>query len=137
MLDKAAPLLEGADNDVKIQALSNMGFVYLKTERLDKAIDILNNGKSFNEIFGVPKSYYNMMKKNNIDQYELVALQLYNTDNYNIVYFLSTLTRRFDYSNCKSIERDKKKFKWFFYLFKKDMEKLYEYTKNQKKDMAQ
>jgi tetratricopeptide (TPR) repeat protein len=44
LLDKAAPLLEGADNDVKIQALSNMGFVYLKTERLDKAIDILNNG---------------------------------------------------------------------------------------------
>jgi hypothetical protein len=44
LLDKAAPLLEGADNDVKIQALSNMGFVYLKSERLDKAIDILNNG---------------------------------------------------------------------------------------------
>ena len=44
LLDKAAPLLEGADNDVKIQALSNMGFVYLKSERLDKAIDILKIG---------------------------------------------------------------------------------------------
>lgn len=48
-----------------------------------------NKGKSFKERFGVDKSYYEFMKKNNIDKNELDILKIYQKTNIDDIKFLS------------------------------------------------
>ena len=116
-------------NSIILNPIRYKEFEYLlKMELYNLAKDglkLLNKGKTFNEIFGVPKSYYNFMKEINIKPYEFVALRLYNTKDKGVLTFLSSLLKRRCYH---SINNGAKELKWFFDLFKFDMEKLYEYV---------
>ena len=53
-----------------------------------------NNGNTFKERFGVPKKYYKIMKEMDINYSESKALRLYNTDNIDIIKFLSEYMNR-------------------------------------------
>lgn len=64
--------------------------IKLKLYKLARsAYDISVSGNSFNRIFGVPKDYYNFMKKNNISYEELKILRLVKEKNIRKVRFLA------------------------------------------------
>ena len=118
-------------HDKKFEYLLKMELYHLANCNLS----IFNEGKSFYEIFGVPKKYYKFMKEHDIGQFELLALQLCNTDNIDLLKYLSKITMRFDYSNIKTVNKSKKKFIWFFNLFKKDFEIFFDYCKENEIDI--
>lgn len=76
-----------------------------------------NEGKSFKERFGVDKSYYEFMKKNNIDRNELNILRIYKKPN---IENIKVLNRFYIYD----LEKVKK------YV---SLEKFAEYAKNKRK----
>ena len=93
-----------------------------------EGIEYLNKGNSFNEIFGFPKKYYNFIKENDIGVSELFALRMYNTDNIDLLEFITCIIIRYDYRTINTIE-------WIFKTFKNDMNKLCNYINNNNIDL--
>lgn len=83
----------------------------------------IKNGKSFYEAFGVPKKYYKFMKENNIDHMTLLALQIYNTEDKEILDFMKDFISIFGYDFFKEMVSK--------YI---DINKLYNYWNKNKFD---
>ena len=91
-------------------------------------IYLIKKGNSFKETFGVPKKYYEFMKNNNIDASNLVALRLYNTEDLDLLDFVSSIVRGYRYDNTDQYD-------WIIKLFNKDMNKFHNYINDNEIDM--
>ena len=111
---------ENDELDIKYHLLNN----FYSTELLAKmglyklavCSGNFNKGKSFKERFGVDKSYYEFMKKNNIDNNELNILKVYKKPNIENIKILSKF-------NSSDLEKVKK------YV---SIEKFVEYSKKKR-----
>lgn len=112
---------ENDELDIKYHLLNNFYSTELlaKMELYKLAVysGNFNKGKSFKERFGVDRSYYEFMKKNNIDKNELSILKMYKKSNIENIKILSKF-----YIN--DLEKIKK------YI---SLEKFVEYVKNKRK----
>lgn len=99
---------------------------------IKRGINIINKGKTFNEIFGVPKDYYSLMKEIDIDPEELIALRQYKTKDKDLLRFLGFLVSELQF--CCYEDRIKE-VKWFFDIYKNDMERLREYITKKEIDI--
>lgn len=96
---------ENDELDIKYHLLNN----FYSTELLAKmglyklavCSGNFNKGKSFKERFGVDKSYYEFMKKNNIDNNELNILKVYKKPNIENIKILS----KFNSSDLEKVKK--------------------------------
>ena len=108
--------------DIKYQIIHNYPstefLVKLQLYNLAKSAGEFNNGKNFQERFGIDKSYYEFMKENNINKYELEILKLYRKTDINEIRFLTQfqkyyLNKVMEYTNLEKFVKYAQKKKRF------------------------
>ena len=111
---------ENDEIDIKYHLLNNFPSTELLAKmglyKLAVCSGDFNKGKSFKERFGVDKSYYEFMKKNNIDRNELNILKMYKKPNIENIKVLS----KFYISDLEKVKK---------YV---SIEKFAEYAKNKR-----
>ena len=83
--------------------------VKLKLYNLAREADSFNSGKTFKEIFGVPKTFYSFMKRNNIDRQELEVLKIIQKEDIKLIDKLKRINNLKELSNYVDLEKAYKK----------------------------
>lgn len=83
--------------------------VKLKLYNLAREADSFNSGKTFKEIFGVPKTFYPFMKRNNIDRQELEVLKIIQKEDIKLIDKLKGIGNLKALSNYVDLEKAYKK----------------------------